>query len=355
MGKKKRRNRKTVHKATKPSVKKTSPLEIQTFGELLELDIPVREDLITPWLREGESAMIYAAAGVGKSMYSLSLALTIAGGGSYLAWTAPKPRKVLLVDGEMHMDDIKSRSTMLLEKMEDLDHDLVRQNLHIISRQGQKAEVQFPDIAKAGGRREIEELATNYDLIILDNLSTLATIKNENDAAAFTDIVKLLMRLKQCGIACILVHHSGKGNNRSTYRGSSMLATTFEVIQGLTQLPDARAANGTAFKLTWDKFRGKKDSSVMDSEIWLDEQGWHHEVASNEELDLLVETAQSGMYSTQAQIAKALNWDTSKVSRMKTKAIAEELITEQEWKDCLAQARQTAQPTAETLGFTATQ
>lgn len=353
MAKKKRRNRKTKPQNPTPVLNQTAPVEILPFGELLDLDIPVREDLVTPWLREGESAMIYAAAGVGKSMYSLSLALTIAGGGSYLAWNAPNPRKVLLVDGEMHMDDIQSRSAMLLEDMEGIDHGLVRQNLHIISRQGQKAEVQFPDIARAAGQKQMEQIALDYDLIILDNLSTLATIKNENDAAAFTDIVKLLMRLKQRGIACILVHHSGKNTN--SYRGSSMLATTFEVIQGLTQLPDARAATGTAFKLTWDKFRGKKDSSVMDSEVWLDEQGWHHEVASNEELDLLVETAQSGMYSTQAQIAKALDWDTSKVSRMKKKAIAEEMITEQEWKDCLAQARQTAQPTAESLGFTATQ
>ena len=34
-----------------------------------------------PWLKQGESAMVYAAPGVGKSMLALTLALGVAGGG----------------------------------------------------------------------------------------------------------------------------------------------------------------------------------------------------------------------------------------------------------------------------------
>ena len=63
--------------------------------------------------------MVYAATGVGKSMFALSAALAIAGGGEFLGWK-PDERangagwRVLYIDGEMHVADIQERARMLM-------------------------------------------------------------------------------------------------------------------------------------------------------------------------------------------------------------------------------------------------
>jgi hypothetical protein len=81
-------------------------LRSHTLGDLLDTPLPVREYLLEPLIREGESMMLWAAPGVGKTMAALSMALAVAGGGQFLAWNAPKPRRVLYLDGEMHLGDL---------------------------------------------------------------------------------------------------------------------------------------------------------------------------------------------------------------------------------------------------------
>jgi hypothetical protein len=60
----------------------TSDLRMPTLGELLKRDIPERQCLLRPWLREHESCLLYTATGVGKPLFALSAALAVAGKGS---------------------------------------------------------------------------------------------------------------------------------------------------------------------------------------------------------------------------------------------------------------------------------
>jgi RecA-family ATPase len=203
-------------------------IKVITFNELMEMDIPQREHLITPWLRERESALIYAAPGVGKSFFALSLSLAVAGGGELVShWSAPQAKRVLYLDGEMPLDDIRDRTMMLAAGAAPEVRKLLGRNLSFAARQGQNCEVEFYDLAKEPTRDALLEYAVKnrFALVVLDNLSTLATIEDENAASAFNDTVRFLLSLKQAGIACVLVHHSGK--NASSYRGSSKIATTF--------------------------------------------------------------------------------------------------------------------------------
>ena len=63
-----------------------STLKQPTLNELLAITFDERQYLLWPWLREQESCMVYAAAGVGKSLFALSAAIAVAGGGSFLGW-----------------------------------------------------------------------------------------------------------------------------------------------------------------------------------------------------------------------------------------------------------------------------
>jgi hypothetical protein len=49
----------------------TSDLLMPTLGELFDTPIPERQHILRPWLREHESCLLYAATGVGKSLFAL--------------------------------------------------------------------------------------------------------------------------------------------------------------------------------------------------------------------------------------------------------------------------------------------
>jgi len=322
-------------------------LKTLTLGDILDAKLPVREHIIMPWLKEGESAMIYAQAGVGKSMFTLSMALSIAGGGEVMGWKSPKPYRVLFVDGEMHIDDIQSRSKMLMETVEGLDTETAKENLMVLARQYQDAHANFPDLADEDGRDYLIKYIREQkpDLVILDNLSTLATIEDENSAGQFSDVIKFLMRLKQLDTACILVHHSNKG--ASSYRGSTKLATTFEVILGLEQLNNTKAQHGTAFTLKWDKYRGERDGRTTIKDMWLNTTGqddesptWEHEVSADDEMHTMLELIRSVEFGTQEELAEALKCSTGKLSKLKQQAIGKRLIGKGEWADLLQVARE---------------
>jgi RecA-family ATPase len=53
--------------------------------------------------------MLYAPSGIGKRWLFLSIATAISGGGSLHDWKAASAERVMLVDGEMDLSDIKDR------------------------------------------------------------------------------------------------------------------------------------------------------------------------------------------------------------------------------------------------------
>ena len=77
--------------------------------ELLKHDFPPREMVLSPWLPEKGLAMIFAERGIGKTWVGLNIAHATAGGGSFLRWRAPCPKRVVYIDGEMPAAMIKDR------------------------------------------------------------------------------------------------------------------------------------------------------------------------------------------------------------------------------------------------------
>jgi hypothetical protein len=316
-------------------------LKVIDLGALRGRNFPRREYVIGPWLRQGESAMLWAPVGLGKSMLAMTSALAVAGGGKVCGWTFERPRKVMLIDGEMHIEDVRDRLVMLSATIEGFDAEAADRNLTLVCRQDQDPDVQFPDLAAREGQDAVlkRALRMKAELVITDNFSTLADVADENDAAAMTPVLAWLLRMKQAGIATVLIHHAGK--SKETYRGSSKLATTFEVIIGLHKLDGRSVADGTGFELRWEKFRGKPTSATRDAEMTLVEApegqlSWTVTPAVQSELLALVDAVKTGAFHTQRALAEHLQWEPMKVSRGKKQAIAKGLIKEQEWRVFMA-------------------
>jgi RecA-family ATPase len=317
-------------------------LKLPTAGQLLSEEIKERRFLLRPWFRQQESVLLYAATGVGKSLFALSTAISVAGGGQFLGWQVeecPKPEgwRVIYVDGEMHVGDIQDRLRGLLAGTDHGDKERVRRNLWILPRQGQGTEPWFPSITDPEGVAFYRELIQERgaDLIIFDNFSTLAEVEDENNASALNSVTGTLLSLKQLGVATILVHHTGKDGE--SYRGSSKLAATFEVILKLEgalekgHLPwrgDAQVRKASdpirfaTFLTTFEKMRSGR--RAIPAYAWLEQEPqfgeeprlrWKYENAENPRLNRILDGLEAGQWTTQKEIAAALEVDESTISR----------------------------------------
>lgn len=324
---------------------------VVTLADLLARKFPPREDLLGPWLRQGESVMLWAAPGTGKTLLTLTIALAVAGGGTFLGWHSPRPRKVLLVDGEMAAEDLQDRLRMLGATVEGIDMEAAGRNLTLYSRTLQSADAGFPDLGervgldgRPSGQDDVMAKARECgaELVLLDNFSTLSEVADENDAASMTPTLAFLLRLKQARIGCVLVHHSGKSGD--TYRGSSKLATTFEIIMGLREVAGHDPTEGAAFTLHWEKNRRKRDETTRDREVALSGDGedlrWSGKAAASDDVRRLVATVRSGQFGTQREIADSLGWAPSKVTTMKGRAVELGAITKAAWGDYMEAGRE---------------
>jgi hypothetical protein len=242
----------------------------------------------------------------------------------------------------MHIGDLQDRLRGLMAAVPGIDEGAARANLQLLARQDQKPDARFPDLAKVDGQNEVLKRAKGRVLVILDNFSVLADVDDENDAAAMSPVLAFLMKMKQAGIATILLHHSSKGGEN--YRGSSKLATTFEVIMGLARATGVESRHPASFDLEFGKFRGERNSTIEATTAWLqrDQEGtlsWVHKVSESAELKMAVDAVRSCSFTTQKEMAEALGMSVGKLSGLKTLAIGKRLIDEKEWKGCMETAR----------------
>lgn len=300
-----------------PAPNEKNILKAPTLRQLLASAFSDRQHLLFPWLREQESCMVYAETGVGKSMFALSAAIAVAGSGEFLGWK-PDERaegtgwRVLYIDGEMHVADIQERARMLMNAVPSVDQEKAGENLRFIARQHQEPDAAFPLITEPAGMKFVREVVrqNTFDLVILDNFSTLGEVEDENAASSFNAIQQFLLQLKVGGVATMLVHHAGKSGE--DFRGSSKLAATFETIVKLERLGPTVEHGAAAFRVRWDKVRaGGPKRKVREVAARLTEDPfakplaskWDYETADIDRLDEIKERLEAGEFLNQKEIA----------------------------------------------------
>jgi putative DNA primase/helicase len=159
-----------------PDKGRLRPLDLKEF---LQLSVKPREMLLDPILPEKGLAMLYAARGTGKTHVALGIAFAIATGSQFLRWTAPRPRRVFLIDGEMPAAALQERLASIVAGAPHVQFDPA--NIKILA----------GDLIEAGGignlasgdvQAELDQWLDGIDLLVLDNLSSLAAVIRDNDA-----------------------------------------------------------------------------------------------------------------------------------------------------------------------------
>ena len=152
-----------------------------TVAEFLKMELPKREMILTPFLPDQGLCLLYAKRGVGKTHVALGIAYAVAVGGKFLKWEASEPRKVLYIDGEMPASSMQERLRRIAfaEDKQPPTPDYLR----LITPDLQ--DNPLPDLSSMEGRRQLEAIISDSELIIIDNLSSLFRSGVENEAESW--------------------------------------------------------------------------------------------------------------------------------------------------------------------------
>jgi hypothetical protein len=183
----------------------------ETENEAMEIEIVDADNYLTPpppddpvlcnLFEMGQKVMVVGPPKTRKSFFTQQLACSISNGLSFLKWTVPKRRKVLLIQFELRGKDCHRRVNKMAEK---LGIDSFEGNLKWINARGKEKQVMD----------SLPRIVENYkpDIIILDPLYKLMP-SGENTAEDMKPILALFDKIvEESGAALVFVHHTTKGD-----------------------------------------------------------------------------------------------------------------------------------------------
>ncbi len=287
-------------------------LTVDKLGDFMRLDMPPRELILDPILAERSLAMIHAWRGVGKTWVTLSLALAIAGAGTCFRWQSPRPRRVLLIDGEMPAVALQNRLALLIRGAAPPLSPEAGDNLQIIASDRQGGGL--PDLASPKGQRAIAQAVEAADVVILDNLSTLFGIR-ENEADDFAAVNNYLISIRRAGKSVVVIHHQGKGGQQ---RGSSRKEDVLDLVLALKRPDDFDPAEGARFLVEVEKARGLMGDALKTFEARLTVIDNAARWAFSDPVDPLLEDVRLLLAGgkTQRQIAVAIDKSVGLVNKL---------------------------------------
>ena len=164
---------------TAPATPTVSPrLRAVDIGQFLARDFPPREMMLAPILPTQGLVMLYSKRGVGKTHVALGIAYAVASGGQFLRWKAERPRRVLLLDGEMPGVAMQERLASIVAgaAKEPPSPDYLQIITPDLQDEG------FPDLAGEEGQAAVAAHLDGVELVVVDNLSTLFRYGRENES-----------------------------------------------------------------------------------------------------------------------------------------------------------------------------
>lgn len=303
--------------AEEPQAAPEKVFRVLSFGAFEDLVLPEPKLLLHPWLHDEETVLLFAPRGVGKTLVSFGgIAAAVASGGSFLAWRAPEPRRVLYVDGELPERKLQGRTRLARKMLTDAACD-PRENLRILSAGYNRG---APNLAEEAGRAAIEEHLDGVELLVLDAVSTLCRGGVENEAESWQPIQDWIISLRARGITVLADHHAGKSGQQ---RGTSKREDVFDWIIKLAHPKDYAPKDGARFEVHFEKtrdFEGGRDLDPIEARIEQQDGRpiWTWKILEAAVEEKMLRLSRDGL--TVREIGKEVHRDHSNVVRFLKKA-----------------------------------
>lgn len=295
-------------------IEKLVPIQAMCVLDLAAIQFKEREIILAPWLHSQDLCMLFAARGIGKTHFALSVAYAVATGGTFAKWEAPKARKVLYLDGELPGGLMQQRLLMHCPDSEP-ESGYLRIFTPDLLPEGRL----MPDVSTFEGQAAIDHMILDAEVVIVDNLSCWARSGRENEAESWSPVADWILQLRRRGIAVIVVHHAGKGGQQ---RGTSKREDLLDIVIGLSRPKDYDPSQGAVFVSEFTKARGLKgeDAGSIELQLGGDESKatWTYRTVEASTYDRVLALAKEGL--SQSEIANELELNKSNVSRHLRKA-----------------------------------
>lgn len=193
-----------------------------------------RKYLIEPWLPPQTIVQVYGYSGHGKSLFLQHAMGALAAGKKYFGpFEIGQPAKVLYLDFENGMATLGRRLQDLRSAHGDTQDRLQVWTPYVEG----AAEI---NLNTAQGLAELGNWINwaKPDVVVIDTLRSAYPGLQENDAAEWAKLNQLALRIRNAGMACVMVHHSNKPGDNGVGReaGSTNQLTVLETQIRVTQV-----------------------------------------------------------------------------------------------------------------------
>lgn len=279
--------------------------KIVPLSELLNRNFDSREDIIgEKILVDGGSLILAGSSGVGKSLITLEMAISLAAGTNLYAdrIIIPKSRKVLIFQSENAPFEVRQRiNKMTKGSIPDgifINSDTVY-NFNI-------ADNYFSEYLI----RTVRE--TRVDVIIIDPLSSFHHY-NENDNSQMRSVLDSITNIsRETGAATIIVHHYGKQlDNRADGNKLRGATSIKDAVDTIITLERRRQKNENTFRMNFEKVRYGVSPKPID--LVRDEITLLHDLTSDEGVKVsssviedILKNALNGKVDKKSKLLKAI-------------------------------------------------
>ncbi len=289
-----------------------------SYDEMMASKPSPLEHILFPWLPVQGIAFIFAATGVGKTLFTMNIAYAIANGGNFLKYSVPKPKKVLYIDGEMAYTQVHARFNEIVKQQGVLYYP----EMWSLFTPDKILPFRLPKLDDPYGQEFYNKFLEKekIEVVVFDNLSTLSAF-DENSSSEWKPIQDWLLHLRSIGLTIIVVHHAGK--DASGYRGTSRMIDCADTAISLQTPSDDKLESEdqdvTKFKINYLKKRSFGGVHGLPFEASISKNNiWTHKAIEQTNMEFVIE--RMNMKMSQKDIANELKKSRPYVNKLVQKA-----------------------------------
>jgi hypothetical protein len=257
--------------------------QTNTFGigcrDFLAMEFPNPERVMFG-LGRGNLGLMNASTNLGKTTLALNLTLSATGNKTFLPLfdETHRARRVMYIDGEATKAELQDDIRNMLGSCTPEQRELIKDNLCFICDEelldvessDEESNDEPLDLVNPRHLKLVRDRAIEFkpDLIIVDTLSALTLMEDENDNAKVKkEVIQPLKRLaKKANAGVLLLHHTGKfiegsfqAEDAYKGRGASAFGALSRVVFNLKQQKELKGN----VALSCSKVKGQKFSPVV--------------------------------------------------------------------------------------------